>query len=1161
MMQDVHDYFVLFDGVYVPATAISFQWVDEGVTECAISVPAWAETDKILESTVVEVYHAHARGYVHERQVVRIPYTSSTTPDEDALRLSFTDECAQTIGETSKCRTPWSTSSSRRVSFGELTDVENHQLRWVGYVTTFSSSTSASPLQRQKSFTCRSIDGLWDSTSLIQLIGGTGTLNQEERRFMGQDTDNERRNGTLLAGTGRRDMANAILAILKERDGNFSVGVRRILSQYARLVNKSTRHRYETLRALNQMTVVDDDETVQKLIGTSAFDRYLRDTIQSMYMLPLRQALMTILSFIGYRIIPVPSPPYFPLGIQAGTRTETVTSRRAGTRAGALSGTISWSRWSYSTDIDREAVIAFEEAFAAGGLPDVDPSVGGWIQRGSAPVFITSDNLSFSFEIPSSLNSFGYSIGTTFQVGPDNYIRWSETPESSLGVALRALSAGDYRFHIDVTAFEDLPNQTYAATGLDRLTCTMSLTSGQPVATTVTVTEERTVDSDPSEETSSLMSRLGSYFIAPNLWYAIPPLCNIILPSQIVSKSSSSAGISRITRLVSKVNPGLSGSRKSFVDQFAAPNSSDMNRAVSDADDDLLDARNLTPREYLTGVVAEVSFFDAMSRLVKKDDFEKYLKYRTIQKFWDKNLSGETMQLTVRPTPSLVVGTTAFVVIDFGAGEGATDISPEQRALIRRIAILRRWKAQLSRCLAARGSVAGRKAVVERYLISLIQSRHTADRILANIDRDSVSPGTVEWNIGIENADNTIGGFPLVFLSRNASGLDALNSSSAFSENNQRSVTVDGEEYRIDGSTSLRVYSEGVTQFALTDLIGPEAIDIVPGSGQVDRLPTVATLREWLARVRSASDGSACIAALRRDIAVIDDEIEASRTRLAEMGGSVREEQAYFGYVKAVQEQCASGQHTMSVTLTHVRRVGEDIDQDGIAGDDPEATVAFGEDGYLDEKFSIRQIGEKLYSPAFGCKSMADHPFVQEALDQEQAEVDENSDVPGADAADVRARMEHPSVCGHSCLDEADAADGEGNGVTATYVARAFLSKFRTMTDSSVDEWLHETTQRPGLTLPDAHRNGTLYYSKDERAVAKVSESFFDEADARLYPDGNPLDGFFSKSFPDIDASDPTANMRFHSDMTPEERNIITQRRRAVAAVAARAKNYGYSDT
>jgi hypothetical protein len=192
---------------------------------------------------------------------------------------------------------------------------------------------------------------------------------------------------------------------------------------------------------------------------------------------------------------------------------------------------------------------------------------------------------------------------------------------------------------------------------------------------------------------------------------------------------------------------------------------------------------------------------------------------------------------------------------------------------------------------------------------------------------------------------------------------------------------------------------------------------------------------------------------------------------------------------------------------------------------------------------------------------MADHPFVQEALSQEQESLSEDSEVPGADAADIRERMRHQSVCGHSCLDEADAANGESNGMTATYVARAFLAKLGSMTDAAADEWLHETTQRPGLTLPDAHRNGTLYYSKNERAISKVSESFFDEADARLYPDGATLDGFFSKSFPDLDSADPTANMRFHSDMTPEERAIITQRRRAVAAVALRAKNHGYSDT
>jgi hypothetical protein len=588
-----------------------------------------------------------------------------------------------------------------------------------------------------------------------------------------------------------------------------------------------------------------------------------------------------------------------------------------------------------------------------------------------------------------------------------------------------------------------------------------------------------------------------------------------------------------------------------------------MNRAISDADDDLLDARNLTPREYLTGVVAEVSFFEAMSRLVNKSDFEKYLKYRTVQKFWDKNLSNETMQLQIRPSSNLVIGTTALVVVNYASSEGATDISPEQRALIRRIAILRRWRTQLSRCLGAQSGIGGRKAVVERYVRSLIVARRRVDLFLRDLSPESsADTAALREALGVPNSNGNIDQFKLAWLQNN-SGLSGGSSSLVRSENATSVTLENGEEFSVGNGSRLRVYPEGVSLQALVGLIGAEAEMIDPGAAsiRIKSLPPISLLNEWLARVESAPDGSACVSALRSDISIIDDAIEEARTQLAELGGSVKEEQAYIGYVKSIQEQVNARQHSMSVLLTHVRRVGEDIDQDGIAGDDPEATVAFGEDGYLDEKFSISQIGEKLYVPAFGCKSMADHPFVQEALDQEQQDLEENSDVPGADAADIREQMSHPSVCGHSCLDEADAANGEGNGLTATYVVRAFLAKLNTMTDSAVEEWLQETTERPGLTLPDAHRNGTLYYSKDERAVAKVSESFFDEADARLYPDGITLDGFFSKSFPDIDSSDPTAGMRFHSDMTPEERNIITQRRRAAAAVAARAKNYGYSDT
>jgi hypothetical protein len=53
-------------------------------------------------------------------------------------------------------------------------------------------------------------------------------------------------------------------------------------------------------------------------------------------------------------------------------------------------------------------------------------------------------------------------LSGTFQVGPDNYIRWSETPDSPTGTALRVLVPGAYRLLIDVTALIGLASPTYA---------------------------------------------------------------------------------------------------------------------------------------------------------------------------------------------------------------------------------------------------------------------------------------------------------------------------------------------------------------------------------------------------------------------------------------------------------------------------------------------------------------------------------------------------------------------------------------------------------------------------------------------------------------------------------------------------------------------------
>jgi hypothetical protein len=279
---------------------------------------------------------------------------------------------------------------------------------------------------------------------------------------------------------------------------------------------------------------------------------------------------------------------------------------------------------------------------------------------------------------------------------------------------------------------------------------------------------------------------------------------------------------------------------------------------------------------------------------------------------------------------------------------------------------------------------------------------------------------------------------------------------------------------------------------------------------------TRSKLSGWYEEVQQRTvDPSACLAAIDADLSTIDEAIERCRQELRDVARPETAEPSYIGYVVGVVENSSPLGNTLTVQLSHVRKVGDDLDWDGLNSDDPEAVITFGSDGYMDEQYRADNIGESVYKPIFGCGSIVDLGLARTNQDREDEQVEQVQELPPLDASDIRGRLTHPSTCGRDYTDPDTSDTSTAAASTTSSASRALISAYRVLktTGARSEElftWLEGIRVRATATPADLYRNMPVLMTRNGSQVEPVDVSRDDDA---AYEGDQRLNGFFRSSF------------------------------------------------
>ena len=1166
-------YVCLLDGILYPVQAIQAAWSTAPLDNAfQITIPGGVETHQILPST-----HAHLWLLEDSRTYFRRTISRIDRDNLNGEALWF-DESLKTIGQPS----PVMLGRPSELMPSTLVDLLPHE-GWMyrGGGEVIRSLHSKSP--QSANSTTLVVGGyshLLTRIKAIQLVRGAGAITDAERRWMGQ-------HGDIFPGKGRKAFANGVLDLLTKNDNNLSLGVRQLMNHYALNTNAMWRTRFPMARVPNQIIGLDDDTSASRLLKGKDFRKVLQEILTGQQVLSLDQVSTLLMQIIGYQLVPVPSPAYFPLAptskmIQTGTREispERVEQYTSGPGVEVL--------------LPEREIVVYE-----GGPPTMagsitwgtsDPSKGEWIsQRRVAGVPIARKNVTRSFltggklrgtlsRNPDKTVTIRFNVPAGWTGGPATYnhtLSWNVVcrafPRAEDGTDIPPEDTQPNQFEYNAEGYTDFPMEALSYTSfsvgilLDDLTwvgrkirAAVRLLPGGPRTRTIPAVTEPIMTPEDGDLLPNWVSRLNTYLILPKLWWALFPASNIVLPEQVVSWERTGQTMDRLTRLVAKIPPGRSGSRTTFVDKFPAPTEADLNKALSETEDSET-PKKILPYEYIGGPLADVWYVDTLARAMRSDEWAGYMKSRVTAEFWDRRLASSQAELSMELDPSIVPGTTMLVILS--GNTQYQGISPEQRALLQRLAALRALKKRLRKCR---------------------RSKPPANRLLRHL--------TAVWNQRKGHAYAVAQGYtetpPSTSGSSGTMNLDAFTELHANIRRKMTSVGGSIGEFWVacGGRKHAGVYPYSTSPTYWSYIIALECLGHTEESIQEEGVSldafraffsagtTIkydeALLLKLISLLRD--DGSKiaeidrCNAAVSRDMDRVDQAIEDTQRLLRAGGASGGDADAYIGYVTAVRET-VSGEgmvERMSVTLSHVRKVGDDLDYDGLVGDDLENVVAFGENGYLDERYRRSAIGEKVYLPLYGCKSGLEIPGVTERLTTPASTESADAPLP-IDASDIIADFEHPSICPGDCT------DGEstlGEGITEFDVASAIIDIYRDLQSelgesSQVLARFKEWKSRLYMNCAEAYIGSQVAWTSDETSPA-VQEGFAKMFESVYTAGEKPIQGFFATSFSGLDPSEAAferlrprklGGEKEDPKLTDDEKALLRDRAdRVVGALAA----------
>lgn len=1211
---------VFIEGILVPHVQFSGAWTAKGMTQCSVSFLQYPSSDQLLPGSRIEVYDIIAPKPAFERRAMEVDISNAyTDADLRALRFTYADECFRSIGARFRpTRFPqYDRVSPNRPTLPEKARQFEFRLRFAGELikpVTKKSAEGQSIVQWQLG----GLDNFLTRIQIIQLVRGHGTFSEEERVYFGQDPGREGApSTTILESSGRRAFANAVVDLLNNDDENFAVGIRRLVAEYAASVNDFWWHKFHWHRVPNRLTILDDDLSVETLIGTRAFRNFLRDRLQSSYLLPLSKVIAQVLEFIDYRLVCIPSPPYFPIVPTPDPVYETRTvqrSRRVPTNSDVL---VRWNTVSVYNDgtipADAEGEIEryFNEdseryQFRFVGTLGTDPS--SWYREteqiinlpsyylpsGRGRATLENDRKIIRWELSADEHVQRYGITT------DPALVVPDGPDGRIDLFMTDTGRYEYGETYSVE-YEFRPNDTLGS-GIPAVDVTFNIFVGGDESRIESYTEEERIELEPEpqdEYYDNRLSRLSSMALLPHLWWACPPACNVVTPEVVKDITIQRGGQDEPTRTMARVAPGMSGSNRSYIERFSAPEAGDLNPALRGVDDDR-DPMTLRAEEFIYGNQTTVMYFDKLARLVREEEYERYVRAKTKISHWRTKLGQRGASVITQKREEIVTGAPMLVIQAGADSQSLDDLTPEQRQLIDRLRILRFALRQVERCINRYSGLLGGLRILLDYIRVLIntssilyqanidnyglffgtstedptprftstayeQRLERARSISEEADRERLGDDFVE---GLRDLETRVGRPSGPFLSQRGFerqgsriinvdlfttgvGIRTRFQAETLSEP-ERDVNrlVDDVEVPVQGNlvANTSAVTAAFTPSAFTSFIGEEFGEaIYPTGNSIDLLPTVSELTEILQNIESRANAiRACLDALRADRDRIEEAIDATEDLLREYNIGSQRDQSFIGYVEQVQ---SDGNYCI-VQLTHLRFLGEDLDLDTFAGDDLESLVAFGRDGYYDEKYRTGRIGKEVYVPVYGCQSIAEAPGVFEAIVEERpdAETDVSlAGLPPADASDVIQALTHPEVCGENCLDEAE-RPAANSGITAEACARALVRQYNELVQSgassaAVATWLDDVTARVHLTLPDAYRATPLIHGPTAQ-TASPSNGLID-GDAEVYGGSIPARGFWDRCSPNPETL-ATGRLRYEDEISDDEAEVLRQRMRRI---------------
>lgn len=1136
-MQPVYARIVIMDGIRVPCTGVSFHWGPGGIIEFSVRLAPGFLAERFLPSTHVHVFGAET-GKMTTRRFTWLADAKQLDLHPLGVKYLANDFLQDAARHTIKGTfDPLDFSSEAPEGADLLKAMQHCGFHYLGGGILDHIESVGSPGSAQVcTAVCRGYDVDMDLTQLIQLVGGRGTLTALERRFFGQDTAREGKAGTLNHGRRPVSLSDALVKVLRHKNG-FSAGVRNLLTQYPALLNEMWEHRYSWSRLGQQIALIEGDTTVERLIGTKSFFNYMRAQLRTAYVLPLREAITRVLDFVGYKLHCVPAPAYWPIAPRPEARSTTVEDVEERT---VKQGAVALIKWG--------AITLYDPASLPLGAPGGAVFDGGqWVYR-SGNVSATLDNIRFGAgqtygKISNNGRQIDFRLPQTNERGQLVYGGGASLTISTEGPAFGLFLPG-------VTSF--VPGRTYNVSGTmglargagygadfkpyQRLNFTVTILSGKDVVRRKVTSREIPLPTKyPARYHSNSLARLNTYWIGPKLWWATPPVCNVVVPEMVVDGVQALfAGLGRVTRTIGKTGVGRVRN-KAYLDKFAAPHVEDLNAAVEDVFDDPIDSVHLQRLEYMAGVRAEVLQFGNLTRLVNQRAWEPYLRSFVTQSHWDRRLEGDQIAVTIKPSVGIVPGTT-LLFLRGQTPQRAADLSAEQTAQLALLRALRQMRAKLAKARNAILAHLRRARSIQRWVQNLrnLSVKLYDKNLAAHIPAEEASNNGL-WERRGDNLTNVLVG---------ASFDKALSAQGAQSRGDA-GIQGAGGAYAQD--LTLDDYSDSVGDLGTVEyrasfeaLLGPRGIDIWPSvQDRVARLPQKAELDEHDASLkRRVVSARACAEALGHDISLIDARIQEVLRSVRASGAQRGEANAVIGYVQSVRciSDVSSRQETWVLQLSHVRRVGEDLDWDGVAGDDVENTIVFGEDGYLDERYSTARIGKEVYMPLFGAGAITDIPQMQEDYKNYLSEP-----VEGAQGSlqELTAQFRHPSVCGRSYFGEVE-EDLRRPQPPVTYAAQWLAERYWSLAalgDASlIFDWIETLLTRPWMTLPDAYRGFPLGFDPDHEANPSMPATDYEPwaSDAQVYGFGlpeflrrsaleldggevlqnanNPVEGFFARS-------------------------------------------------